>query len=229
MCGWLFRFTMMRTAFVKQQQLNQLFDVMRHCIFSSWIVNFYCLVLVYFTDDWHCCIHFDRMGIDKSIDCHATDATWKLLVYWIVCADRCRNTHTDHCIFGLLRRAQRIPMHVGYGKCALRETSNWGRPLPINSTHKWLMCWCLCRILQFFCFLLVVLVAEIATGVYAYQYRDKLNELVQFHVKETVQKEYNVSDTKTTIFDVFQTNVSASKTPHHSKVIFERNFIYLHP
>lgn len=66
-----------------------------------------------------------------------------------------------------------------------------------------------CLIFQFFCFLLVVLVAEIATGVYAYQYRDKLNQLVQSHVKETVQKDYNVSDTKTAIFDVFQTNVSA--------------------
>lgn len=57
-----------------------------------------------------------------------------------------------------------------------------------------------------------MLVAEIATGVYAYQYRDKLHQLVQVQAKETVRNDYNVSDTKTTVFDVFQTNVSAQFT-----------------
>lgn len=50
--------------------------------------------------------------------------------------------------------------------------------------------------------------AEVATGVYAYQYRDKLNELVRINVKETVKTEYNISDPQRVVFDIFQSHVS---------------------
>lgn len=180
----------------------------RHCNFLNRI--FFAFSFICFTDSWHCRIHFNWMGIDGSIDCVATDATWNLFVHWIVCAHWCGNTHIDHCIPGLLRRAQRVPMHAGYGECFHWNFSllSWAQ---CGNSHQENMITNagFCLIFQFFCFLLVVLVAEIATGVYAYQYRDKLNQLVQSHVKETVQKDYNVSDTKTAIFDVFQTNVSA--------------------
>lgn len=62
--------------------------------------------------------------------------------------------------------------------------------------------------LQFFCFLLIVLVAEVATGVYAYQHKEALPELVKDHFKNSVQHEYNVSEVKTNMINVFQHQVS---------------------
>lgn len=62
--------------------------------------------------------------------------------------------------------------------------------------------------LQFFCFLFIVLVAEIATGVYAYLHQDQLLKTVKADVKQTVQHDYSVIGSKTLLFDVFQKNVS---------------------
>lgn len=63
--------------------------------------------------------------------------------------------------------------------------------------------------LQFFCFLFIVLVAEIATGVYAYLHQDQLLKTVRADAKQTVQHDYSVIGSKTLLFDVFQKNVSS--------------------
>lgn len=56
--------------------------------------------------------------------------------------------------------------------------------------------------------MLVVLVAEIVTGAWAYYNKDKLDEMVRATVKYTVHNEYGIIDSKTDGFDTFQKNVS---------------------
>lgn len=61
---------------------------------------------------------------------------------------------------------------------------------------------------QFFCFLLLVLVAEIATGAWAFHNREKLESMVRASVKNTIQHEYGHIESKTEAFDTFQAHVS---------------------
>lgn len=63
---------------------------------------------------------------------------------------------------------------------------------------------------QFFCFLLIVLVAEIATGVYAYLNQDQLMKIIRTNVKHTIQNEYgtNENELPTEVFNTFQKHVS---------------------
>ncbi|XP_031625244.1 CD9 antigen-like [Contarinia nasturtii] len=61
-----------------------------------------------------------------------------------------------------------------------------------------------CMLVSFFCFLLVVLVAEIATGVYAYLNQDQLLKIVRSSVKQSIQSEYGTHDLQTHAFDTFQ-------------------------
>lgn len=62
--------------------------------------------------------------------------------------------------------------------------------------------------IQFFCFLLIVLVAEVATGVYAYLNQDQLTKLVRNSVKQSIQTEYGTNELQTQAFDSFQKHVS---------------------
>ena len=66
--------------------------------------------------------------------------------------------------------------------------------------------------MQFFCFLLIVLVAEIATGVYAYLNQDQLMKIIGSNVKNSVQNEYGRRDGSTElptiVFDTFQKQVN---------------------
>ncbi|XP_055296706.1 CD9 antigen-like [Sitodiplosis mosellana] len=61
-----------------------------------------------------------------------------------------------------------------------------------------------CMLVSFFCFLLVVLVAEIATGVYAYLNQDQLLKIVRTSVKHSIQEDYSVNNIQTQAFDAFQ-------------------------
>lgn len=63
--------------------------------------------------------------------------------------------------------------------------------------------------MQFFCFLLIVLVAEIATGVYAYLNQDQLMKIVGSNVKNSIQNEYGSTELPTTVFDTFQKQVNS--------------------
>jgi CD81 antigen len=63
-----------------------------------------------------------------------------------------------------------------------------------------------CMLTTFFCFLLLVLVAEIATGVWAYHNRAKLDSMVRSSVKYTIQHEYGQTESKTQAFDTFQSH-----------------------
>lgn len=62
--------------------------------------------------------------------------------------------------------------------------------------------------MQFFCCLLVVIVAQVAAGAWAYHNRDKLDAMIRLSVKNTVQNEYSVIDSQTNAFDTFQQHVS---------------------
>jgi hypothetical protein len=64
--------------------------------------------------------------------------------------------------------------------------------------------------LQFFCFLLIIVVAEIAAGVWAYSNRDGLEKYVESSVRSTVQDEYGTVDTRTQTFDAIQKGVCIS-------------------
>lgn len=59
-------------------------------------------------------------------------------------------------------------------------------------------------LVSFFCFLLIIVVAEIAAGVWAYSNRDGLEKYVESSVRSTVQDEYGVVDTRTQTFDAIQ-------------------------
>uniref|UniRef100_A0A1B0DE38 Tetraspanin n=1 Tax=Phlebotomus papatasi TaxID=29031 RepID=A0A1B0DE38_PHLPP len=61
-----------------------------------------------------------------------------------------------------------------------------------------------CMLVSFFCCLLIILVAEIAAGVWAFQNKDELNKMVQASVKHTVKEEYGVIDSRTIAFDAIQ-------------------------
>lgn len=58
--------------------------------------------------------------------------------------------------------------------------------------------------LQFFIFLLVVVVSEIAAGAWAFHNKDKLSDVIRQTVKHTVQEEYSVYPTRTVAFDGVQ-------------------------
>lgn len=60
---------------------------------------------------------------------------------------------------------------------------------------------------QFFCFLLIVLVAEIATGVYAILNKDQLYKMTRDSIKKSIQEEYGVINSRSDVFDTFQAKV----------------------
>lgn len=51
---------------------------------------------------------------------------------------------------------------------------------------------------------MVVVVAEIAAGAWAFHNKDKLSDIVRTTVKHTVQEEYSVYPTRTAAFDGVQ-------------------------
>lgn len=61
-----------------------------------------------------------------------------------------------------------------------------------------------CMLISFFSFLLVILVAEVAAGVWAYTKSDELEIKIRNAVKDTVQEEYSVVESRTQTFDVIQ-------------------------
>lgn len=64
-----------------------------------------------------------------------------------------------------------------------------------------------CMLISFFSFLLVILVAEIAAGVWAYSNANELELKIREAVKGTVQKEYGVVQSRTITFDAIQQNL----------------------
>lgn len=60
---------------------------------------------------------------------------------------------------------------------------------------------------QFFCFLLIILVAEIAAGAWAYAKSDSLKKLVHESVTTTVRQEYGLIESRTVTFDAIQSGV----------------------
>lgn len=71
-----------------------------------------------------------------------------------------------------------------------------------------------CLLVTFFCFLLVVVTAEIAAGAWAFTNKDKLTDIVRDTVKHTVQEEYSVYATRTAAFDGVQKMVSGLVFPY---------------
>ncbi|KAI9557596.1 hypothetical protein GHT06_017424 [Daphnia sinensis] len=61
-----------------------------------------------------------------------------------------------------------------------------------------------CLLGTFFVFLMIILVAEIAGGVWAYMNRADLNKLVQESVRDTVRRDYGKDDVTTKTFDMIQ-------------------------
>lgn len=66
-----------------------------------------------------------------------------------------------------------------------------------------------CMLVSFFCFLLIILVAEIAAGAWAYSNSDRLKELVSQSVTATVQADYGTAgaDSRTATFDAIQSGL----------------------
>ena len=64
--------------------------------------------------------------------------------------------------------------------------------------------------LQFYYFLLIIVLAEILAVALAYSNRDKLEGYVESSVRSTVQEEYGMVDTRTKTFDAIQKGVPKS-------------------
>lgn len=61
-----------------------------------------------------------------------------------------------------------------------------------------------CMLVTFFSLLLIVLVAEVAAGSWAYYNRDRLDQMIHVHVDHTVKEEYSVVSSRTVAFDAVQ-------------------------
>lgn len=61
-----------------------------------------------------------------------------------------------------------------------------------------------CMLVSFFCCMLIVLTAEIAAGVWAYQNSDKLESFVKNNFKHTITQEYSVDSSRTEVVDFLQ-------------------------
>lgn len=74
-------------------------------------------------------------------------------------------------------------------------------------------------LLQFFCVILIVMVAQIAAGAWAFHNKDKLDDIVRAAVKSSVQEEYGQStmSSRTVTFDTLQKNVSTWTYPPHRR------------
>ncbi|KAH8284060.1 hypothetical protein KR054_009114 [Drosophila jambulina] len=75
-------------------------------------------------------------------------------------------------------------------------------------------CWGVCResqclLVSFFCVILIVMVAQIAAGAWAFHNKDKLDDIVRAAVKSSVQEEYGQStmSSRTVTFDTLQKNL----------------------
>ncbi|CAB3360650.1 Hypothetical predicted protein [Cloeon dipterum] len=61
-----------------------------------------------------------------------------------------------------------------------------------------------CMLVLFFCFLLLLLVAQIAAGAWAYTHEDRLDALIEDKVMNTVKKEYTADEAQAVTFDNVQ-------------------------
>lgn len=64
-----------------------------------------------------------------------------------------------------------------------------------------------CMLVSFFCCMLIVLTAEIAAGVWAYQNSDKLEMFVRTNFKHTINQEYGVEESRTRVVDLIQSKL----------------------
>ncbi|XP_018325384.1 CD82 antigen isoform X2 [Agrilus planipennis] len=61
-----------------------------------------------------------------------------------------------------------------------------------------------CLLVSFFSFLLIIIVAQVAIGIWAYTNSDTLEKYVRYAVKSIVQEEYYVNDQRKALFDDIQ-------------------------
>lgn len=61
-----------------------------------------------------------------------------------------------------------------------------------------------CMLVSFFCVMLIVVTAEIAAGVWAYQNSDKLESFVKSNFKHTINNEYKAIESRTEVVDFIQ-------------------------
>lgn len=73
-----------------------------------------------------------------------------------------------------------------------------------------------CLLGTFFVFLMVMLVAEIAAGVWAYMNQADLNKMVQEIVRETVRKDYGKDEVMTPTFDKIQQSLKCCGSESYS-------------
>lgn len=121
----------------------------------------------------------------------------------------------------MLRRIKRISMFAGYGKFHIHVSApfiivNYYYKQQIvkmmsNISNTWMLIVLVFVFFsffnQFFSFLLIVLVAEIATGVYAFLNKDQLYKMSRESIKKSIQEEYGIINFRTDAFDTFQTKV----------------------
>lgn len=60
---------------------------------------------------------------------------------------------------------------------------------------------------------MIILVAEVAAGVWAWQNRNEFNKMVESSVQHTVKDEYSIVHSRTVAFDAIQQHVGVYKNP----------------
>jgi len=73
-----------------------------------------------------------------------------------------------------------------------------------------------CMLLSFFCVLLVVLVAQLATAIWAYVNADTLEPMIRSTIKMTVNEDYKINESRRTTFDTIQKSLKCcgAERPH---------------
>lgn len=138
------------------------------------------------------------MDICRPVHSLVGDTRPKQFYCWNVCFVCRRSYYAHYFNFGLLWFIKGISLHVNDGKS---KWSIWTKSYIKLSTEN--------NISQFFCFLLLILVAEIAAGAWAIHNKSVLDDMFRATVKNTVQNEYGVIQMKTDSFDTFQRQVSS--------------------
>lgn len=82
-----------------------------------------------------------------------------------------------------------------------------------------------CMLISFFCILLIIVVAQIAAAVWVYCNSDKLEAMIRFNVKSTVQEEYYKDKRLEKTFDVIQEGLACCGAEYPSDWNESKNII----
>ena len=162
----------------------------------------------------HCCGRSWNMDADRLNNVCTSCPRWCQFPHWHLHLDSSWSTHVRCGFPWLLWGAKRVTLHACNSKFFSSSLKSRFEKETLIILLKWhSICF------QFFSFLLVILVVEIAAGCWVYTNRNELEDMLQEHVKSTVENDYGTNEYRTATFDTIQKHVSWH---HYSVQVFWR-------